>query len=385
MSLEGSSADLCSLVRSAAADGRTLCPRGGGTILDNLPRAGTVVDMTRLDQVIDYPARDMTITVQAGITIAWLAEVLHAEGQRLPVDVPLPRRATLGGAVAANASGPRRYGYGTLRDYVIGISVVNDRGEEVKAGGRVVKNVAGYDLCKLFVGSLGTLGIITQLTLKVRPLPEASVLAEIRCGQDELGRLLDTLHGSQTRPVAISALSDQADHWRIFVGFEETEEAVAWQRAQLDQELAPGGSGITATREGAEAARLWQRLTDFPLAPPSLVVFKANLLPRAVAAFCAQARPQTARLLAHAGNGIVFGHLHDGATLDQAKRTLDALRAAAVAAEGNLVIMRCPDEWKPQLKAWGEPRGDWVLMQAVKRELDPKGVFGPLPYAINPS
>src|SRR6202023_2632051 len=101
--------------------------------------------------------RDMTITVRAGITLAKLRELLRTENQRLPVDVPQADRATLGGALAVNVSGPRRYGFGTFRDYVIGISVVNDEGHEVKAGGRVVKNVAGYDLWKLFVGSRGAL------------------------------------------------------------------------------------------------------------------------------------------------------------------------------------------------------------------------------------
>src|SRR5262249_13131056 len=143
-----------------------------------------------LHQVIDYPARDMTITVQAGITIAKLQEVLHAENQRLPVDVPLADRATLGGVLATNTSGPRRYGFGTLRDYVIGISAVNDLGEEIKVGGRVVKNVAGYDLCKLFIGSLGTLGIISQVTLKLRPLPEEQAFVTLGCRTTNLEHVL---------------------------------------------------------------------------------------------------------------------------------------------------------------------------------------------------
>src|SRR5262249_39044525 len=157
------------LVRSAAAEGQALYPLGGRTMLDlGLPpeRAGAGVDLRGLDQVIDYPARDMTITVQAGITLSRPADLLRGENQRPPADVPRAREATLGGALAANASGSRRFGFGTLRDYVIGISVINDEGNETKAGGRVVKNVAGYDLCKLHVGALGTLGIITQITLK---------------------------------------------------------------------------------------------------------------------------------------------------------------------------------------------------------------------------
>src|SRR5262249_2912889 len=140
-------AELGDVVRRCAVEGKAVYPVGGGTMLDyGRPptKPGVAVSLTALDQVIDFPARDMTITVQAGITIARRREVTRAEGLELPIDVPEPQRATLGGAIACNVSGPRRYGYGTFRDYVLGITVVTDRGEKAKAGGRVVKNVAGY-------------------------------------------------------------------------------------------------------------------------------------------------------------------------------------------------------------------------------------------------
>ena len=143
----------------------------------------------------------MTITVQAGITARPAAgDCCAAENQRLPIDVPRPDQATLGGALAVNVSGPRRYGFGTLRDYVIGISVVNDEGQEVKAGGRVVKNVAGYDLCKLHIGALGTLGIITQVTLKLRPLPEAQALVELAAFRRATGRRLTAIDCTERGP-----------------------------------------------------------------------------------------------------------------------------------------------------------------------------------------
>src|SRR5947209_8556317 len=206
-------ADIGDLVRRAATDGTALYPLGGRTTLDlGLPpsRPGVGVDMTALADVIDYPARDMTVTVRAGITLAALRDLLGAEKQRLPVDVARADRATLGGALAANVSGPRRYGFGTLRDYVIGISTVNDEGQETKAGGRVVKNVAGYDLCKLHIGALGTLGIISQVTLKVRPLPEAAALLTLGCDAADLASLLDRLHASRTRPVCVDVLNAAA-------------------------------------------------------------------------------------------------------------------------------------------------------------------------------
>src|SRR5262245_55417521 len=165
--------DLSDFVRAAVANGTAIYPHGGGTKLDlgNPPtRPGHAVDMRAFDRLIDFPARDMTVTLEAGMTIAALQSILANENLRLPVDVASAPEATVGGIIATNESGPRRLGLGVLRDYVIGISVMNDQGREFKAGGRVVKNVAGYDLCKLMVGSLGTLGIITQATFKLRPL-----------------------------------------------------------------------------------------------------------------------------------------------------------------------------------------------------------------------
>jgi len=139
-------------------------------------RSGIILEATAWQQVVDYPSRDLTITVQAGISVGQLQAVLAEQGQWLPVDVPQAVTATLGGSLAVNVSGPRRYGYGTWRDYVIGIRFLQDEGVEVQGGGRVVKNVAGYDLMKLQIGALGTLGVITQVTLKVRPKPERSTV-----------------------------------------------------------------------------------------------------------------------------------------------------------------------------------------------------------------
>ena len=156
-----SAAEIGEVVRRCAADGTAIYPVVGGTMLDyGLPpaRPGAAIDLRSLDKVIDFPASDMTITVETGITIGRLAEITRAEGLHLPIDVPEPERATLGGAIACNVSGPRRYGYGTFRDYVLGITTINDRGESVSAGGRVVKNVAGYDLMKLHTGAWGRWG-----------------------------------------------------------------------------------------------------------------------------------------------------------------------------------------------------------------------------------
>ena len=198
-------------VRSCFEAGTAMYPIGGGTSLGfGLPakEKGVGLSLAGLNRVVDFPARDMTITVEAGITMKALAETLATEKQQLPVDVPLADRATLGGVIATNCNGPRRYGYGSLRDYVIGIHAIDGRGTPFKGGGRVVKNVAGYDFCKLLTGSLGTLGVISQVTLRLRPVAERSVL--VACAVDDLGqaeKLLAALVHSETTPVAIELAS----------------------------------------------------------------------------------------------------------------------------------------------------------------------------------
>jgi glycolate oxidase FAD binding subunit len=388
-------AEVGDLVRAAAADGHALFPLGGRTMLGlGLPpsRPGVGADLRGLDHVVDYPARDMTITVGAGIALARLQALLRGEGQRLPVDVPRPERATLGGALATNTSGPRRYGFGTLRDYVIGMSTVNDEGHEVKAGGRVVKNVAGYDLPKLHVGALGTLGIISQVTLKLRPLPEETALVTFRCGGDHLADVLDRLHRSRTRPVCLDVLNAAAarelpapDHgggagggWLVVAGFEESYDAMRWQMGRVIRELpAERVCGLDAVANAA-AEPLWRALTEFRLRDDAVLTFKANLLPHAVANFCRLADGLAPTLIhAHAGSGIVVGHVAGELTEQRAAGLLQKLREAALSAQGNVVVLHCPAAWKAALPVWGAPRGDLALMRAVKEKLDPRHLFNP--------
>ena len=389
------------LVGQARAQGQAVFPVGGRTCLDlGYPpsRTGVALDLCGLDEVVDYPARDMTITVQAGLTWARLQETLAAEGQRLPVDVPLPQRATVGGAIASNPSGPRRYGFGSLRDYVIGISVVNDRGEVVKAGGRVVKNVAGYDLCKLYTGSLGTLGIIVQITLKVRPIPEASSLAGITVADTDLPGLLDRLHDSATRPCALVLLDPEtwrshlslggngfASDWLVLVGYEDNRLAVQWQENQLLEELRSAGRAVTQVWRQAQAQPLWTWLSDWPLAEPQTITFRASVLSSRTADFCRRAVGDTGlskpQLLALAGDGVVWGRLP---ATDAVEEALTRLRRLAHECGGTLVLGQAPPPVKERVGVWDQPRGDWEVMARVKRQLDPEDLFNPGRFRFRP-
>jgi glycolate oxidase FAD binding subunit len=387
----GSVAELGEIVRRASAGGSAIYPRGGQTQLGlgNPPiKAGLAVDVRGFDQVVDFPARDMTITVQAGIGVARLQSLLAAERLRLPIDVPCADRATLGGILATNTSGPRRYGYGTLRDYVIGISAVNDTGDEFKAGGRVVKNVAGYDLCKLLVGALGTLGIITQVTLKLRPLVDEQALIGLGCEADQVAALLTRLHATRTRPVCVELLNRPAAEvvfrtagmgvpnaaWVLVVGFEGNMEAVRWQAQQLVLEV--GGGPHLEAHVGFTAQPLWAALTEF--GNEAAVSFKANMLPSTVAAFClaADRAGEGVLLQAHAGNGIVRGHVRADISEGRLAELRALWRQQAAQGQGSVVVERCPSAWKGSVPVW-DPVPDGWLMRAVKEKFDPRRIFNP--------
>lgn len=370
-----SAAEVGEVVRAAAAAGDAVYPVGGRTSLDvgfAPTRPGVALDTTALDRVIDYPVRDMTITVEAGITVGKLRAALAAEGQWLPVDVPLSDRATLGGAVALNLSGPRRYGYGTLRDYVIGIGFVADDGSEVNAGGRVVKNVAGYDLMKLHIGAAGTLGVVTRLTLKVRPKPEACAAIRVGCEGTKLAAVLDALHASKSRPVAVHVSRAGTDigraPWWTTVVFEEKAATVPWQVATLQAELASAPVIGVQILDPADVPQLVRDATDasagwLPDGSACRFVWKASVRPSRTAEFCLAAAGLGAdvSIRAEGLNGIVYGTAND---------TPPTAALAALAGDGSVVVRRGPP-LPPR------PMPDAELMRQVKRALDPRDVFNP--------
>lgn len=378
------------VVSDRLAQGLAIYPQGGGTALDfgGTPRApGVAVDTRALNRVIEYPAADMTITVEAGITMSALRAALAEQNQRLLIEAPQPDRATLGGVFATNTCGPRRFGMGRPRDQILGVSFVTSDGALVKGGGRVVKNVAGYDFPRLLTGSLGTLGVIAQMTLKVRPLPESSALVWVPfTNPDTLGPTLDRLNTSATRPVAVELLNPSAaryvggsiglpsDDWALAVGFEDNAESVSWQVDRLMMEL---GRTNVVIHERAEAEPLWNALTEFQAAELGPVCAVASLRPSSVADFVKTLDPTRWAAQAHAGNGIVRAHRLGDDELEPIAAEVAALRASAVAGGGALTLSRCPAAWKERLLVWGEPRPDWALSERIKKALDPSGMMNP--------
>ena len=384
------------VAENAVGDKRTLAPVGGRTALHygfkaEPPR--TVIAMSGLGRVVDYPARDMTITVEAGMRVDELQTTLASERQRLPIDIAQAERATVGGALATNTSGPRRFGHGTFRDFVIGISAVDAHGRAFKAGGRVVKNVAGYDICKLLVGSRGTLAIVTQVTLKLRPLAETSALLwSSFASLGDLDRALERLMTSDARPVAIEVLNPAAasliaassrcelpvDQPVLCLGVEGSRREVDWQIETLRREVAPFGVTSSNVVSEPEATAMWQALTEFQTCADDPLTFQANVRPSQCVAFLERATKLSVAVQAHATNGIVIGQLPESAaTVDETTTILNELRQAARSSNGNLHILHCDPEWQPLLPMCGDPEPTWPLMKQLKQKLDPNGLLNP--------
>ena len=386
----------------AYSDATAIFPIGGETSLDfGLPpkQSGIGLSLGGLDKVIDFPARDLTITVEAGITMHALNHALAKENLCLPIDVPQPAKATLGGVVATNWNGPRRFGQGTVRDYVIGISAVDGRGRPFKGGGRVVKNVAGYDFCKLLTGSLGTLGVITQVTLRLKPIPQRSALMVARVKSTaDAEQALAALVQSATSPVAIELLAGSAwqddanvgpvlagsdngsESLTLVVGLEGSENEVKWMLDTLGKEWQSLNLDRVATILDEDAQALWDRLAEFPQAGEPALSLKASMLPSHVSQFIRVARSVDAgvSIQSHAGNGIVILHFADFPGEGLSRTLIQKLAPAAAKGQGNVIVLSNPggSEMTHQ-SVWGGTNALLKLMGEVKRQFDPKNILNP--------
>lgn len=321
-----------------------------------------------------------------------LAELLATERQRLPLDVPQADQATVGGVVATNFNGPRRYGLGTVRDYVIGINAVDGRGLPFKGGGRVVKNVAGYDFCKLLTGSLGTLGVITQVTFKLKPLPEQSLLLAA-CVPDAAAaeQHLAALVASETTPVSIELLAgpawdsdpafqtfDRGAPGRMYlvIGLEGLASEIEWMNRQLASEWR--AQGFAPPLAIGDRTELWQRLVEFPTPGPSPLMIKAAIAPSGTTAFIAalQQVDREASIQAHAGNGIVLAKFAKFPEQGLSRALVGNLQTVAAAYHGNVTVLANPSAAEmTHQSVWGGIDAPFGIMTAVKRKFDPQDIL----------
>ncbi len=372
------------IVKGAA--GQAIVPWGGGTRrhLGFAPeRYDLALSTARLNQITDYAPADLTVTAQAGVTVARLQETLAAHGQFLPLDVALPAQQTLGGVIAARADSLRRLAYGRVRDSLLGVTVINSRGEVVKGGGKVVKNVAGYDLPKLYCGSFGTLGLIVEATFKVAPLPAASATVALPLDPNHNSEdVLDRLLGSELAPSFLFLLNPSAAEivlleaspaQYVLLGFDGDSEAVAWQIETLGAEPLP-----EETAGGIRA-----RLRDFALDDAPLTA-SFHILSSQVGAFSrmvewtARRAGFGAQVIADAALGLMT------ACFAPARQDADLavfyadLKDKADRCGGSFILERMPDILRAQdVPVWSPLLPDFGLMARLKATLDPERMWNP--------
>jgi glycolate oxidase FAD binding subunit len=357
-------ADVVEVLRASAADGRTVVPVGGGTKTSwAVPPTSCdlLLDTTGLDRVVEHTPGDLVVVAEAGVRLSALQERLAQAGQFLAIDAP-EEGATLGGVVSANASGPRRLRYGTVRDLLIGVTVVLADGTLASAGGKVVKNVAGYDLGKLYTGAHGSLGVVVQTIWRLHPVPKARRVVVLDLDDPlDAGPLALRLSGSTLTPTAVELLAAPGTAARLVVLFESIPESVQVQaRAAtgllgggVEQEEPPPGFG---QRPGADDD-LRLRLAFAPASLSEVL----ELLPRGTA------------VAASACTGVGYAALPAA----DASTALTRLRAGLARHDGTAVVLSAPPGQYPDLDHWG-PVGDALeLMRRVKDQFDPDRRMSP--------
>jgi glycolate oxidase FAD binding subunit len=354
--------ELASIVRDLYAAGKAFAFVGGGTELDlgNAPRAlDTVVRTTALDRVIEYSPEDQTITVEAGMRVAALDALLAQHDQVLPLDVADRQRATVGGAIATNAFGARRHRYGSIKDLIVGIEIVRPDGVTAHAGGKVVKNVAGFDLTKLMVGSLGTLAGIASATFRVFPKPVCtqSVLVHANPQSTLFAALIDDPALEPVSVVHYPALDG------IVLTFSGLEASVDGQIAHASA-LAARQAAACEPLDGAAL----ERCMAFESAVRSSGEWRWTSRTNAARARTIMAPPVALALeVGYPTLGVTLASADDEAPMDE-----------LIASRGRSIVFRAmPPRARGRVDAWGEPAPSFALMRALKTNFDPKGLCNP--------
>jgi glycolate oxidase FAD binding subunit len=412
-----SSEEAAEIVKFAASEKLALVPSGARTKLGigfAPSRYDLALDVSRLNHVIAYDPGDLTLSVEAGVPLRKLQQTLAEHGQFLPVAPPFFNQATVGGLIASGVDSPLRQFYGTARDFLLGMEFVNGEGVAAKSGGRVVKNVTGYDIHKLMIGALGTLGVITLVNFKTFPMPKGTrgFVARFASAENALD-MRRRIAQSALAPLTLEILSPRVaelfacgaalkfeaapmpanvlsrTEWALSTGYAGTDRVL--QRFATDlQRMAEqsGATGVSALAENLPPA--WARKREFvPIAlasSPATTIVKLSVLPTRMAEVLASAQKAAEsnelRWAAMArGVGIIYFALLPGDHTDEWRgRVASAakeIQDAAAKLGGHATIPWCPSEWKSALSIWGPARPDFPQMQKVKAVFDPQGVLSP--------
>lgn len=365
-----------------ARQGLAVVPAGFGARLrhGNVPRRlDAVLSLSRMEKIVDHASADLTLTVEAGASLAAVNRALAAAGQWLPFDPPFPAKTSIGGLIAAQASGPCRQQFGTVRESVIGLRAILADGTKVKTGGRVVKNVAGYDLQKLLAGSFGTLAVIVEASFKLRPLPEETAVIGFSAGDlDPLFTLAARFAVSSVEPLFLELLAGMRSPV-LAVGLAGVAEEIVDARKRVT-EAAAAISGVIEENAPLTRDAIAAEIENICCDGMDALVFRAGVRPSALREWFPMAldacRGISSRVLAHAHAGVGVARFGlERADRERSGPVIGELRRAAMAREGYLVVESGPGE--SRLDVWGPVLAGIELMKGVKAAFDPGGILSP--------
>ncbi|MGH9738967.1 MAG: FAD-binding oxidoreductase [Candidatus Acidiferrales bacterium] len=418
----GSREEICEIVKCCGAEKLAIVPCGGRSKLSMAApptQYDIALDLTRLDRIIAYDPGDLTLSVEPGIPLQRLAGVLAGHRQFLPLAVPFLSRATAGGTIASGVHSPLRQAYGTARDFLLGIEFVTGEGTHAKSGGTVVKNVAGYDLHKLMIGALGTLGVIAKINLRTFPAPASTRIFASCCNAAEgaLG-LRSRVMQSPLRPLTIDVLSPGAaemlssaaaariepgpaavdglpkSKWAFLAAFSGSGAMLERYQRELQQMAEAAGSHGHEIFGDEKNPASFGRLREFvPIALQSssaTVIVKMSVVPSKLGALLEAAEEASQktqiRWAAMAGGlGVSYAALlpdaGDEDSRTRVRKATDQILDACARLGGNATIPWCPAKWKHGVNIWGAGRSDFEQMRKLKKVFDPAGILAPGRFA----
>jgi glycolate oxidase FAD binding subunit len=371
--------EICEVVRVCEADHISLAPVGAARSLSMIRRTPVAVgvSMVRLARIVAHEPHDMTVVAESGITVGALNDAIKSAGQRLPVDPCASSLTTLGSLIGAAHAGPLRLSEGTARDLLIGIRFVGHGGKLIHGGGRVVKNVAGYDLMKLMGGSFGTLGIVTEATFKVRPIPTAYCLAMVpyeRAAEAfAAARILNDALPLSNLDILSPALAtpfNSTSQFLLFAGFSGSALEIGYQAEQILDLI--GARGEILDDDAARVSYELLRDVDFHSIPIAAQIS----VPPARLALALEACGASFR--AHAGSGVAQVALTGELSTEAATKTVARWREIAHSARGNVRLIAAAPAIRDALEIFDTPNdGALGIMRRMKSAFDPAGIFNP--------
>jgi glycolate oxidase FAD binding subunit len=365
--------------------------RGYGGLLE---KADILLSLAQYTGIVEHNPGDMTLTMKAGTPFQEIQNYLAPYNQKIPLDPFYPKHATIGGIISANDSGPKRMGYGSARDNVIGLRMVYPDGTLIRSGGKVVKNVAGYDMNKLFIGAMGTLGVVSEVTLKLRPIPKNESILFVSFSEnnlEEIQALAVKVLDSMIEPISLEILTPSLagkltnnNQYTLLISFEDVKSSVHYQEDVI-RSITPKKTTLSSLSQN-EAKIFWDRFyhhqpNGLTNSPPTVAVLKIGVTNLDVIKIVKEAEligdSCHVSIEAHGGLGTGLCQMTIRGASDDVVSAIKMIRAKAVHLGGYAIVKHLPFSLRKIVNVWGDKTASHFLFEGIKQKIDHNQILNP--------